>query len=128
MFGAVGSFLSDLLLKFDTRSAEVALGLCLMSYGVGSAFDAVATDSGMVAWLLGAGTHVAAHSGRPPGRRVVNAVGFAFWVFEVVRNAGMIPARTMMMYASLALVSLLVSVRAVERRAERRNECPKSTE
>lgn len=110
---ALRNVVSALLIRFDTRSAEVCLGLTESLYGFGGLIGR--GDSPFLsaaAFVFGLVTQVLSYRGSTRPRRLVNAVNSGLWLFVSLHWLNQGHVSMFCGCVGLAITAGLVSVRA----------------
>lgn len=109
----LNNVLAALLIRFDTRSAEVCLGMTQALYGIGGLIER--GESPLLASLtlvLGVVTQVLSYRGTTRPRRLANAINAGLWLFVALHWLSHGVVSVACGCIGLAVTAGLVSVRA----------------
>jgi hypothetical protein len=117
----VGDLFFSLLMRFELRGADVAIGIAGTFYGVGCALDCVAGHAlagqcspaiALLYGIVGVATQFAAAHLRARWRLIVLSINVPLWVYKAIDVGSSLPMRTQGIYWALAIAAMIASARA----------------
>lgn len=104
-------WLFGLFARFDSRGAEVALGLSLMGYGIGYLGERESYPGpALVAVLLGVAVQLVAWGAQSRLRTGLSIIVLAFWSFEVARTWHELSPQAIGLRIALLVTAALVAI------------------